>query len=64
MYPTTIEELTTYLTDNQPRVIVLNKEFNFIGSEGKTTEKGCRPDSNKCPDKGGQDAINGADWVC
>lgn len=36
--------------------------YNFIGSEGETTEDGCRPDSNTCPDDGGQDAINGADW--
>lgn len=26
VYPTDIEELTTYLTDEEPRVIVLNKE--------------------------------------
>ncbi|KAF2128960.1 polysaccharide lyase family 1 protein [Dothidotthia symphoricarpi CBS 119687] len=62
VYPTTIEELTTYLTDSEARVIILNKEFNYIGSEGETTENGCRPDSNTCPDDGGQDAINGADW--
>jgi pectin lyase len=36
--------------------------FNFIGSEGKVTQQGCRPSSNKCPGKGGQDAINGANW--
>lgn len=63
VYPTTTEELTNYLTDGEARVIILNQEFNFIGTEGETTEDGCRPDSNKCPDDGGQDAINGADWV-
>lgn len=36
--------------------------YNYIGSEGSVTEDGCRPDSNTCPDDGGQDAINGADW--
>ncbi|KAH6642656.1 pectin lyase 2 [Boeremia exigua] len=62
VYPTTTEELTSYLTDDTARVIILNQEFNFIGTEGETTEDGCRPDSNSCPDDGGQDAINGADW--
>ncbi|KAF3049894.1 hypothetical protein E8E11_004695 [Didymella keratinophila] len=60
--PTTTEELVSYLTDDEARVIILNQEFNFIGTEGETTETGCRPDSNTCPDDGGQDAINGADW--
>ncbi|KAF9701223.1 hypothetical protein EKO04_000300 [Ascochyta lentis] len=62
VYPTTTEELTKYLTDDEARVIILNKEFNYIGTEGEKTEDGCRPDSNKCPGDGGQDAINGADW--
>lgn len=61
--PTTTEELVSYLTDDESRVVILNQEFNFIGTEGETTEDGCRPDSNTCPDDGGQDAINGADWV-
>lgn len=60
--PKDIEELTTYLTDDEARVIILDKEYNFLGSEGETTEDGCRPDSNTCPENGGQDAINGADW--
>jgi pectin lyase len=62
VYPADIDELTSYLTDDQPRVIVLNKEYNYIGSEGSVTEDGCRPASNTCPDDGGQDAINGANW--
>lgn len=61
--PTTTDELVSYLTDDEARVIILNQEFNFIGTEGETTEDGCRPDSNTCPGDGGQDAINGADWV-
>ncbi|TVY46701.1 putative pectin lyase A [Lachnellula occidentalis] len=61
-YPADIAELTTWLTDDVARVIVLNKEYNFIGSEGSVTETGCRPASNTCPDNGGQDAINHADW--
>ncbi|KAG7378258.1 hypothetical protein PHYBOEH_000454 [Phytophthora boehmeriae] len=43
VYPTTAEELTTYLSDAEPRVIVLKQEFEFIGTEGSSTEKGCRP---------------------
>ncbi|KAF2810646.1 pectin lyase-like protein [Mytilinidion resinicola] len=61
-YPADIAELKTWLTDSTTRVIVLNKEYNFIGSEGSVTETGCRPASNKCPGDGGQDAINHADW--
>ncbi|MCJ1446025.1 MAG: hypothetical protein MMC23_006530 [Stictis urceolatum] len=61
VYPSTIAELTSYLTDSSPRVIMLNKEFNYIGSEGSVTETGCRPASNTCG-SAGQDAINHADW--
>lgn len=43
-------------------MIVLNKEYNFVGSEGSVTATGCRPASNTCPGNGGQDAINQADW--
>lgn len=41
---------------------MLDKEFNFKGTEGQVTETGCRPASNKCPGNGGQDAINQASW--
>ena len=58
IYPSTLSELVSYLEDNEPRVIVINKEFNFIGSMGQKTEMGCRPSSNTCPENGGQDAIN------
>ncbi|TMW63238.1 hypothetical protein Poli38472_002179 [Pythium oligandrum] len=43
VYPTTIAQLKTYLSDSQARVIVLNKNFDFRGSEGTTTERACRP---------------------
>ncbi|KAF1961394.1 pectin lyase-like protein [Byssothecium circinans] len=62
VYPADIKELKSYLTDDEARVIILNKEYNYINSEGSVTENGCRPDSNTCPDDGGQDAINGANW--
>ncbi|ETO71995.1 hypothetical protein F444_11773 [Phytophthora nicotianae P1976] len=62
VYPTTIKELTAYLSDNTPRVVVLKQQFNFINTEGSTTEKGCRPKNNlDCIAKKngfqGQDAI-------
>ena len=61
-YPANIAQLKTWLTDSTPRVIVIDREWNFIGSEGRVTETGCRPTSNSCPGNGGQDAINGANW--
>uniref|UniRef100_K3X4N0 pectin lyase n=1 Tax=Globisporangium ultimum (strain ATCC 200006 / CBS 805.95 / DAOM BR144) TaxID=431595 RepID=K3X4N0_GLOUD len=47
VYPTTIAQLKSYLSDSQPRVIILNKTFDFRGSEGTKTETGCRPLSNQ-----------------
>lgn len=41
--PTTNAELVSYLGDSTPRVIVLDRTFNFIGSEGRTTATGCAP---------------------
>lgn len=46
--PANIDELVKWLTDDEPRVILLDKEYNFLESEGTTTEDGCRPDSNTC----------------
>ncbi|OJD40784.1 polysaccharide lyase family 1 protein [Diplodia corticola] len=59
--PADIDELTSWLTDDEPRVILLDKEYDFTGSEGTKTEDGCRPDSNTCGSSG-QDALNGPDW--
>ncbi|ETM38015.1 hypothetical protein L914_15568 [Phytophthora nicotianae] len=44
VYPTTTAQLVAYLKDSVPRVIVLNKTIDFRGTEGTTTEAGCRPD--------------------
>ncbi|KAF2105542.1 pectin lyase A precursor [Lophiotrema nucula] len=60
--PSNVAELKTWLTDSTARCIVLDKEYNFKGTEGTTTETGCRPASNTCPGNGGQDAINKASW--
>eukprot|EP00644_Phytophthora_capsici_P005165 jgi/Phyca11/524963/estExt2_fgenesh1_pm.C_PHYCAscaffold_10185 len=47
VYPTTIDELTSYLSDDETRVIILQQEFDYRESEGSTTENGCRPLSNQ-----------------
>ncbi|KAK1929016.1 putative pectin lyase F [Phytophthora citrophthora] len=69
VYPTTIKELSTYLSDNEPRVVVLRQQFNFLKTEGSTTEKGCRPKNNlECIKKKngflGQDAIQPSFSAC
>ncbi|KAG9998744.1 polysaccharide lyase family 1 protein, partial [Aureobasidium melanogenum] len=43
VYPSTTAELVSYLGDRQPRVIVLTKTFDFRGTEGTTSAKGCSP---------------------
>lgn len=60
--PASVAELKQWLTDSTARCIVIDKEYNFKGTEGTTTEAGCRPASNTCPGKGGQDAINKNSW--
>ncbi|KAG9682593.1 polysaccharide lyase family 1 protein, partial [Aureobasidium melanogenum] len=43
VYPSTTAELVSYLGDSQPRVIILTKAFDFRGTEGTTSAKGCSP---------------------
>ncbi|KAK7962585.1 uncharacterized protein PG986_003410 [Apiospora aurea] len=43
VYPKTNAELVSYLGDNQARVIVLTKTFDFTGSEGTASGSGCAP---------------------
>lgn len=43
VYPSTTSELVSYLGDNQARVIVLTKTFDFTGSEGTASGSGCAP---------------------
>lgn len=59
--PKNIKELVTYLTDKTPRVIVLDKIYDFTGSEGTVREKGCAPWGTG---KGCQLAINAANNWC
>ncbi|KAL5003080.1 pectin lyase A [Aspergillus recurvatus] len=59
VYPDTIDELVSYLGDDEARVIVLSKTFDFTNSEGTTTETGCAPWGT---DSACQVAINQNDW--
>lgn len=43
VYPTTNDELVSYLGDSSARVIILTKTFDFTGTEGTTTATGCAP---------------------
>ncbi|KAH9204343.1 pectin lyase fold/virulence factor [Leptodontidium sp. 2 PMI_412] len=61
VYPTTIQELTEYLTSTEPQVVVISGTFDFIGSEGTMTAQACNAYSCT-PDNGGQsllDTVNG-----
>ncbi|BCS19434.1 polysaccharide lyase family 1 protein [Aspergillus puulaauensis] len=42
-YPETNEELVALLESDDPQVIVLTKTFEFVDTEGSTTEDGCAP---------------------
>lgn len=59
VYPTTTAQLVSYLADDEARVIVLTKTFDFTGTEGTTTGTGCAPwgTASAC-----QVAINQNDW--
>ncbi|KAF6841841.1 pectin lyase [Colletotrichum musicola] len=55
--PSDIAQLKTWLSDSTPRVILIDKTFNFKGSEGTVSEKGCRLKSGCNASNGGQDTI-------
>ncbi|KAJ5623065.1 pectin lyase D [Penicillium lividum] len=59
VYPTTTDELVSYLGDDEARVIVLSTTFDFTDTEGTTTATGCAPwgTGSAC-----QVAINQDDW--
>lgn len=60
VYPTTIDDLKTYLTSEDPQVIVISGELDFSGSEGTESYDAC--DSYDCsPDDGGQALLNTLD---
>ncbi|KAF4611213.1 hypothetical protein D9613_006663 [Agrocybe pediades] len=41
--PSSLAELTTWLSDSTPRVILLDKMFDFTSAEGTVTGTGCKP---------------------
>ncbi|KAK2676762.1 Pectate lyase [Fusarium oxysporum f. sp. vasinfectum] len=41
--PTTTAQLVSYLGDSSARVIILDRTFDFTGTEGTTTATGCAP---------------------
>lgn len=59
VYPETNEELLELLGSSEPQVIVLTKDFDFIGTEGTITEDGCAPYGF---DEGCQLALDGPNW--
>lgn len=60
VYPTTIEDLISYLESDEPQNIVIDGEFDFAGSEGTMTLDAC--DVYSCgPTDGGQALLNTLD---
>ncbi|KAG0147576.1 hypothetical protein CROQUDRAFT_655962 [Cronartium quercuum f. sp. fusiforme G11] len=61
--PSSLKELESWLSDNVPRVILIDREFDFTYSEGNKTEIGCSP-WPKCNKKGTetQNARNSNGW--
>ncbi|KAK7741815.1 hypothetical protein SLS53_004879 [Cytospora paraplurivora] len=59
VYPSTTDELVSYLGDSEARVIILEGTFDFRDTEGTTTSTGCAPwgTASAC-----QVAINQNDW--
>ncbi|PBP19785.1 pectin lyase [Diplocarpon rosae] len=54
--PKDITELQEWLADEKPRVILIDKTFDFTGSEGSASEAGCY--KSDCPlNQGGQSYI-------
>lgn len=59
VYPTTTDELVSYLGSSEPLTIVLQQTFDFTDTEGTVTATGCAPwgTGSAC-----QEAINANDW--
>ncbi|KAL0932498.1 pectin lyase [Colletotrichum truncatum] len=56
-FPKDVAQLKSWMADNVPRVIMIDKTFNFLGSEGTVTEMGCRLKKSCTAANGGQDTI-------
>ncbi|CZR56883.1 related pectine lyase F [Phialocephala subalpina] len=60
--PTTTAELIGYLGDSSPRVIIIDREFDFTNTEGLCNDcAGCIPASDTCGSEG-QLSINANGW--
>ncbi|KAF8721914.1 Pectate lyase, partial [Rhizoctonia solani] len=57
--PSSPQQLKQWLEDNTPRVIILDKTYDFTDTEGSATGPGCKPWS--CSPNV-QFALNGPDW--
>lgn len=59
VYPTTTDELVSYLSSSSPLTIVLQQTFDFTTTQGTTTAAGCAPwgTGSAC-----QEAINANSW--
>ncbi|KAI8166511.1 putative pectin lyase F-1 [Colletotrichum sp. SAR 10_70] len=59
-YPSSLAELKTWLTDSTPRVIMINRTWDFRNTEGTTSTQCCSDNrTTKCP--GGTSA--GQAWI-
>lgn len=56
-----LARLVEWLIDDTPRIIMLDKTYDFLEAEGRATETGCSPDSNTCGSSG-QNALDGPNW--
>ncbi|EGG00056.1 family 1 polysaccharide lyase [Melampsora larici-populina 98AG31] len=60
--PKSIEELESLLKDDKPRVILIDRTFDFTNTKGNKTEKGCAPWSSCKNGNMVQHARNAGDW--
>ncbi|KAL2817688.1 pectin lyase fold/virulence factor [Aspergillus cavernicola] len=57
--PSSLAELVTWITDSTPRTILIDREWNFIGTEGTTSSQCCSNQITVCA--GGTSA--GQAWI-
>lgn len=57
LQPADEKRLAQWLEDTTARVILIDREFNFKGSEGTTTGRACRSKDRCGANNGGQDTI-------
>ena len=56
-----IHQLEEWLTDKEPRCILLDKTYDYTGTQGRIKMPACKPNFDKCPD-GGQLALDIQGW--